>query len=248
MSENLIGLAVVVLFTGLIIGFALIDRRFPTEFRNIQGFEALGTAIERSVESGERVHLSLGSGRLAGSQGAPALAGLTVLRRIARVTALSDKPMVVSAGNGSLAILAQDTMQSAYRKANVEDRYEHTLGRMLGPSPLSYTAAMPSLLSDDDVAVNILMGSYTGEAALISEFATRDGAFVLAGSDDIPAQALLYASAEHPLVGEELFAAGAYLNMGAAHRASLRAEDVLRYIVVLPVILFAILKGLGVLG
>ena len=69
----------------------------------------------------------------------------------------------------------------------------------------------------------------------------------LAGSDDLPAQAVLYAAAQEPLIGEELYAAGAYLKTGPVHTASLRAQDLLRWVIILAILLGSILKFLEIL-
>ena len=85
------------------------------------------------------------------------------------------------------------------------------------------------------------------KVALITDASDRAGATILAGSDDMTAQAVLFAAAQEPLIGEELYAAGAYLKSGPIHIASLRAEDVLRWTFILAILVAAILKFLQVL-
>jgi hypothetical protein len=48
------------------------------------------------------------------------------------------------------------------------------------------------------------------------------------------------------MIGEELFASGAYLEVNDFHRASLRAQDVLRLILVALIILGTLLRTFGV--
>ncbi len=48
-------------------------------------------------------------------------------------------------------------------------------------------------------------------------------------------------------LGEELYAAGAYLGAGGAHSASLRMQDILRWVLVAAILIGAILKLLGIL-
>lgn len=243
---DVVGLIVLFLFLGLIFVFATVGRRWPVVFRPLRGFEALGTSIERAVEAGERVHLSLGTGSVIGSDCAPALAGLAMLSRIAASTSMSDKPVVVSTGDGAMAILAQDTLRTAYENVNATERYHPISGRMLGPTPFSYVAGLPMLLTAEDVSVHILAGSFGTEGALAADFGRRKQAFVLAGTDDAQSQALLYATAEHPLIGEELFAGGAYLNVSPIHRAGLRAQDAMRMLIVALILIGTILRTLGV--
>lgn len=234
---SLLALGTLILFVVLMLLYAAVGRRWPAVFRPLPGFEALGMAIERAVEGGERVHLSLGIGSVSGRDCAAALAGLSVLGRVAAATAMSDKPGVATAGDGAMAILAQDTLCGAYARAGAGDRYRPTSGRMLGPTPFSYVAALPTLLATEDVSVHMLIGSFGVEGGLAADLGDRHQAFVLAGTDDVQTQALLYTTAEHPLIGEEVFAGGAYMNISPLHRASLRAQDALRMLIVLLIVL-----------
>jgi hypothetical protein len=70
---------------------------------------------------------------------------------------------------------------------------------------------------------------------------------VIGASDNLNGQAILFASAQDTLIGEELFAAGAYLGAGASHAASLTVQDILRWLVILVLLGGAAAKFLGVL-
>jgi hypothetical protein len=49
------------------------------------------------------------------------------------------------------------------------------------------------------------------------------------------------------LIGEELYAVGAYLKTGPIHIASLRAQDLLRWVIILAILLGSILKFFEIL-
>lgn len=245
-STGTIGLGVLLLFILLMLAFASLGRRWDATFRELPGLDALGNAIERAVEAGQRVHLSLGTGSVPGSDSAPALAGLALLKRIAAITSMSDKPVVATSGDGAMALLAQDSLRTAYEDVGAKDRFEPISGRMLGPTPYSYVATLPTMLDTEDVAVHLMVGSFGAEAGLAADFGSRKQALVLAGTDDTQSQALLYATAEYPLVGEEVFAAGAYLDVGPLHKASLRTQDVIRYVIVGAILVGALLHTLGI--
>ncbi len=245
-SIDLLGLLVLLVFIILLFVFLAIGERRRALFRPIEGYEALERAIERAVEAGERVHLSLGTGSLIGTDSAPALAGLAILEYIGHMTTLSDKPMVVSTGDGAMAILAQDSLRNIYRSAGALDRFGPNRARMLGPTPFSYVANLPILLANEDVSAHILAGSFGAEGALAADFGERQGSFTLAGTDDAQSQALLYATASYPLIGEEIFAAGAYLQQDPSHRASLQVQDAVRFILIGGILLGALLRILGI--
>jgi len=236
-AAGLQGLILLGIFIVLMIGFLAASRRWPGHFRTIPAFEALNQAIERAVEAGERVHVSLGTGSLIGPDSAPALAGLAALSRIARATSMSDRPVVVTAGDGAMAILARDTLRTTYKEVGASELYEPTSGRLLGATPLSYVAGLPAVLSNEQVSVHVLSGAFGFEAGLAADFGERARVFVIGGTDDVQAQALLYTVAQHPLIGEEVFASGAYLDVGAMHKASLRAQDLIRFGLIVLILL-----------
>ncbi|HSB90894.1 MAG TPA: DUF6754 domain-containing protein [Anaerolineales bacterium] len=223
------------------------ERRWPTTLRRVAAFDALDSAIERAVEGGERVHLSLGTGSLIGSDCAPALAGAIALAKVAEATTMSDRPVVASAGDGALAVLAQEALRGAYARTGAKEQYRATSGRMLGPTPFSYAAALPVILSSEKVSVHLLTGSFGAEGALAADMGERQKAFVLAGSDEIQTQALFFTTAEHALIGEEVFVTGAYLQGSGMQRASLRLQDGVRLALVAAILLGTLLRTLGVL-
>jgi hypothetical protein len=243
---DIAGLFVVLLFFALMLAYLTIGRRWAYTLRHIPGFGSLGMAIERAVEAGERVHLSLGTGSILRHDAGAAFVGLAMLRRIAEATTMSDRPAVVTSADGATTLLAQDTLQASYRRMGAADRYHPTSARMLGPSPLSYIAGIPTLLATEDVSVQVMNGTFAQEGALAADFGERREAFVIAGAHDVPTQALLYAVAQNPLIGEEVFAGGAYLNVGGMHRASLRAQDVFRMILIGAIIVGTILRTIGI--
>lgn len=245
-SFQFAGLGTLGLFLLLLALFATVGKRWPAVFRPLAGLDALGEAIERAVEDGRRVHLSLGTGSVIGADSAPALAGLATLSRIAETTSMSDKPVVATTGNGAMVLLAQDTLRTAYEQSGARGRYQHTSGRLLGPSPFSYVATLPTMLDTEDVSVHLMVGAFGVEGGLAADFGERQDAHVLAGTDDVQSQALLYVTAQYPLIGEEVFATPAYLDVGGLHRASLRTQDIVRYVIVGAVLLGTVVRTLGI--
>ena len=245
---NLPGLIFLLIFFLAIIAFALLGRKRPTpNLREIPAFQRLGRAIGLAVEAGTRLHLTLGRGGISGTQAGSALVGLNILDRVARTASISDRPPVATSGDGSLGILSQDTLYNSFRTVGQGGQYDPVFGQVSGLTPFSYAAGTLPTIFDEHVSTTILSGHFGSEVALITDASERAGATTLAGSDDVTAQAVLFATAQEPLVGEELYVAGAYLKSGPMHIASLRAQDVLRWTLVLAIILGAILKFLQIL-
>lgn len=241
----MIALSVLGLASVLLIGLTLWRRRSPATLRVIEAYERLNKSVGIAVENGTRLHISLGRGNLFTSRGGSALAGLAMLRRLTERTSVSDRPPIVTSGDASLAVLSQDTLQSGYRAAGAEDQYRFSTGRLTGLSPFSYAAGTMPIIRDENVSTNVFIGDFGNEAALLTEEADRANTNLIAASDNLAAQAIFYASAQDPLVGEELFAAGAYVGAGASHEASLNVQDILRWLIILAIIIGA---GLTILG
>lgn len=226
----------------LILGYMRLGERGPRpSFRRIKAFQEMHKQIEQSVEDGTRLHISLGRGGLLGPQSAAAFAGLSILREAARIASDSDKPPIATAGEGILTLLAQDTLRNSFKAANISENYHHRLAQLRGLSPLAYAAGTLPLMVDGEVAASALVGSFGEEIALLTTPASQEhSSFTLAGSDSLSSQAILFASAEESLIGEEVYAAGAYLGEGQAEQASLRAQDMLRIVFVVLILILSL--------
>jgi len=243
---GLLGAGLVIVSGLLVLGLPLVRRRSRPVFRDIPAFTHLRQAIGRVVEDGSRLHISLGRGALTTPQSASALAGLSLLRRLADLTSASDKPPVATSGDAALAILSQDVLQTATRAAG-QAAVDPTSARLTGVTPFSYAAGAMPVMHDENVSTNVLMGNFGLEAGLLTDAAEHEDAFTLTASDSLPAQAIMYASGQEPLIGEELFATGAYVDTGPLHTSSLIVQDLLRWLIILAILIGVVLKLVGIL-
>ena len=214
--------------------------------RDIPAYHRFRRAVGLSVESGKRLHISLGRGGITELPGGATFEGLTILECCTRAASVSDRPPVATSGDSITAVLSQDTLHAGYASLGAERRYTPTNGRLSGLTPLSYAAGVMPDIHDEQVSASVFAGHFGSEVGLLIEAGERTRSLTVAGSDSLSAQAVLYAAAQEPLVGEELYAGGAYLGAGAAHIASLRMQDILRWVVVGLILLGAILKLVGV--
>ena len=241
----MLALGLLALAAVLLLGLTLWRRRSPAALRLINAYEQLNRSVGLAVASGTRLHISLGRGNFLTARGGSALAGLSMLRRLAERTSLSDRPPVVTSGDASLAILSQDTLQAGYRAAGAQEQYRFTTGRLAGLTPFSYAAGTLSTIHDENVSANIVLGDLGAESALLAEASDRENTSLIAASDDLAAQSVFFASSQEPLIGEELFAAGAYVGAGASHEASLHVQDILRWLIILAILIGSLLKLVG---
>ena len=244
---GLIGLGLVVFSAVCLAIFALVQRRVPFSFRKIPAFARIQRAILLLVEDGSRLHFSLGNSGMLASDGASALAGLALLRRLGEITSLGDRPPVVTTGNGVLNLLAQDTLRAAHNAVLPDDPFDMTTARLTGFTPFSYAAGIMASSGTENISTSVLIGNFGPEVGLLAESAGKQEATVISASDSLTAQAVLYVTSSDILVGEELFAAGAYNQAGSTHAASLLVQDILRWLVILALLAGAGLKLVGVL-
>lgn len=238
---NISPLIIIGLAFALILFFSTFGRNNPRRaLRSIPAFQHLQRSIELSVEDGSRLQIGLGRGGMLGPQSAAAFAGLTLLRQVAEITADSDQPPIATSGEGSLMLLAQDTLRVTYLRLGIRDQYHLRLAQASGLTPFSYAVGTLPLILDRSVSGSALVGSFGSEAGLITGASQRRNGFALAGSDSLSSQAILFASADEPLIGEELYAAGAYMNAGNAHLASLRTQDLLRWLIIALILITAL--------
>jgi hypothetical protein len=238
---ELIGFITILVSAALMLGLAALRRKSPPAFREIPAYTRLRQAVGRVVEDGTRLHVSLGRGALITPQSASAFAGLILLRRLAELTSAGDQPPIATSGDAALTILSQDTLQAASH-ASAQGVYDPTAGRLTGLTPFSYVAGAIPAIRDENISSNVLMGNFGVEAALLAEAAERANTFTLAGSDNLAAQAVLYATSQEPLIGEELYAAGAYMDAGPVHTASLKVQDILRWLIIIAILVGALIE------
>ena len=150
-----------------------------------------------------------------------------MLRQIALLASGSDRPPVATAGDGALTILTLDTLRGAYREMDVSEQFRPTSGRMAGITPFSYVAGTLPMIRDEMVSVNLLVGNFGSEVALMTDAGERSGGFTVAGTDNIPAQAVLFATAQGPLIlGKNytlaglIFRPGCCTNLVCGHKTS----------------------------
>ena len=244
--ETWLGLLFLIIFVVLMLVYMALGRKHQTrDLRDIAAFTRLRRMVGLAVEAGTRIHISLGRGGVSGVQGASAIVGLTMLERVARAASISDRPPIATSGEGVLNLLSQSTLQGAYHTMGAEAQYDPQAGQMSGITPFSFAAGVMSTIHDEQVSANLLAGNFGSEVVLLTEASERSGGVTIAGSDHLLAQAVLYASASEPLVGEELYAGGAYLGAGPAHSASLKTQDIMRWVLIAALIIVSVAKFMG---
>ena len=100
-------------------------------------------------------------------------------------------------------------------------------------------------MGSEYVGANLLVGRFGPELALVSQAAARHGQGLLAASDQLDGQAVAWAMADEPLIGEELYFAGAWLHPTPGNQAAVLMQDTLRWLLIAALVIMAILAYSG---
>lgn len=239
-------LAILVFFLIILLLSLLVSRR-PPMLRPIKALDALPGQTGLAAESGQTLHLSLGTGGISGGDTVTSLAGLSALAYLAEQGVATDTPPLVTISDPTLLPLAQNVLRQAYVRRGRGDDFHWSQVRLVSPAPMAYALGTMEILSHEPVLANVMLGAFGPEVGLIARAGAEAGLAQVGGSDAPQALAILYANTERVVVGEELYATGAYLNRTAVKLASLVAEDLARIFLILAVIVFAFLRVLGAL-
>jgi len=218
-------------------------KEFP--FRPIIAFQTLQGLLGRTAESGKRVHLSLGSSWVGGDQTAALAVGLTVLRHLADEGAALGISPIVTVADPALMLVAQDTLYRAYQRTGLTTGYRSTDVQMIAPDPTAYAVGAQETINRETVGANVMIGHFGEEYLLLGEPGAQREIVQMVGADSVPVQPLMWATSDRVLLGEELFAAGAYLTHRPEHIASLYLQDTLRVLIVIAIAIGVLLRTLG---
>ena len=228
-------LLLAVFLVALYLGKRQVETGRIPDLRSIPAFNKLQDAMARAIEAGRALHISLGTGGIADNLTADSLAGLTVLEELAKQSAATGVSPIVTMADPTLLPVAQDVMRRAYQG----DR-EGVAGpprdvRWLAPQPAAYAAGVMGILGAEDVEANVMVGAFGDEYLLMGEAAKRHRSSHIGAASDPSVLPFVYVTADEMLMGEEMYAAGAYLSSKPWHMGSLLAQDVLRWIIVLAI-------------
>ena len=213
----------------------------PT-LRSIPGFSTLRGLASQSRETGRPLHISVGEQGITNQSTAQTLAGLTILEYLARRVFVYGAPPVVSVADATALVAAQDVLRHAFEEHGQAEQFDAYKVRMIGPEPTVYASGVMGILSREDISASVMAGVFGDEYLLMGETGVRKNIQQVAGSGNPQALPFMMVSADEVIIGEEMFAGGAYLSGIPAHIASLVIQDWMRIAIVLLVIVGIILS------
>ena len=225
------------------------SQRVEPSVRPIRAYDAAQQGFATAAETGRAVHVSPGTGDVisGGVNAASTLAGMSVVESVARVSAVTGAPVQATANAAVAFALTENALRRGYQSAGWNIESESGGARFLThDDPLAYVAAASEVVSRNKVSQAVLVGQFGPEVLFLLEAQRRSGAQQIAGSSNPQALAVMALTADHTIVGEEIFASGAYLERRTSHIASILSQDGLRWAVLAIIIIgFIIVNVLG---
>jgi len=212
------------------------------ELRSIPGMEGLPELVGRSAETGQSLHVSVGVAGLGGGMTADTWAGLTLLSQMADEAAACDTPLIVTVADATVLPLAQDIVRRAYVRNGNPEGYDPTQVQLIAPNAMAYASGVAGILERESLTANVMVGQFGDEYLLMGETGAQRGLRQVVGTADPGTLPFAYASADETLIGEEIYAGGAYTSKKPIQIASLLAEDWLRWLVVAGILVATALK------
>jgi Domain of unknown function (DUF6754) len=204
------------------------------KIRKIAGLEAVDEAVGRATEMGRSVLFVPGIQDMNDIQ---TIAGLTVLSRVAEVAAEYGARVEVPTARSLVMTAARETVQSAYLTAGRPDAYNEDDIYYVTDEQFGYVAYLSGMMVREKPAACFYMGTFFAESLILAETGNSIGAIQVAGTA-MPAQLPFFVAAcDYTLIGEEFFAASAYLSGDPDQLGSLKGQDVGKLLVAVLMII-----------
>jgi hypothetical protein len=191
--------------------------------RKIAGLEAVDEAVGRATEMGRKIYYVPGIQDMNNVQ---TIAGTTILGRVARLTAEYEADLQVPTSKSMVMVTCREVVKEAYLNAGRPDSYREDNVYYLTDDQFGYAAAIDGMVVREKPATIFYMGAFYAESLILAETGNSIGAIQIAGTA-MPAQLPFFVAAcDYTLIGEELFAASAYLSKEPRQLGSLKGQDV----------------------
>jgi len=238
-------LALLLLFVPTILFFRARVRagRIPY-LRPIPAFDHLQSLVGLAAETGHPLSITLGTGGVNQAATAETLAALDVLDYVGERAASYGATPLVTTGDPTAFLAAQGILRSDYEAQGLLDEYDHLSTRLVAPEPAAYGAGMMDILNNQPLAANVVAGRFGDEYLLVAETAVQADLEQVGGAAQPSVLPFVYATTDRPVLGEELFAAGAYLKGLPGHVGSLLTQDWMRILLILVIVIGIVVKTL----
>lgn len=192
------------------------------ELYKVAGLDALDEAIGRCTEMGRPVHFSPGIGDV---QNAQTLAAMSILSYVAKQCAKYDTDLIMTNRNVIVYPISEAVIKQAYSEMGKLDNFKVDNVRWISDDQFAYASGVTGIMHREKPAANLLLGAFWAESLIFAEVGSIAGAIQISGTAQTSQIPFFVAACDYCLIGEELYAASAYLSKEPVLIGSLVAQD-----------------------
>lgn len=229
--NTLFGTVIFIFITLLYIYWARKGKLF---IRRISGLDAVEEAVGRATEMGRPILYCNGIGLI---DSISTVASLNILGQVSKKTAEYDTPLTVPTADPVVHAVAREMVKEGYKSVGRPDLFKEDSVYFITSDQMGYAAALAGIMSREKPATNFFMGYYAAESLVLAESGAATGAIQIAGTDQISQLPFFITACDYTLIGEELYAASAYLSKEPLLVGSLKGQDACKLIIILFVLL-----------
>ena len=235
---------IMILFCALVLYLIEHAKKNPNLYlRKISGLDAIEEALGRATEMGKPalfVHGLNGMGSIS------TIAAVNILGRIAKRVAEYDTTLKVSNIDPIVLLVSQEVVKESYLEAGRPDAYVEDNVFLAASEQFPYVAAVSGIMMREKPAANFYIGYFYAESLILAETGANTGAIQIAATDSYTQLPFFITTCDYTLMGEELYAASAYLSREPLLLGSLRAQDVGKAILLIALVAGTILATFGI--
>lgn len=236
-------LIAVLIYGILILWFIYHARRGKEMFiRRISGLDAVEEAVGRATEMGKPVLYVPG---LDGISSISTIASMNILAQVAKKTAQYNTTLLVPNRDPVVYTVAREVVKEAYADAGRPDSFNSDNIYFITQDQFGYTSAVCGTMVRDKPAANFFLGYFWAESLVLAETGAATGAIQIAGTDSIFQLPFFIVACDYTLIGEELYAASAYLSRQPLLLGSLKGQDWGKMVILAIILLSSLIALLG---
>jgi len=231
----------------LAVVYYIIKARGGKDFyiRRIAGLEAIDDAVGRATEMGKPILFIPGISSLDDMQ---TLSALTILSNVAEKAAEYNTRLIVPTRDSLVLSAAREIVKNAYLKAGQPDLYRADDVFYLTDDQFGYVAGVDGIIIREKPATNFLLGGFWAESLILAETGHANKSIQISGTAQPSQLPFFIAACDYTLIGEELFAASAYLSKHPQQIGSLKGQDFGKLVVMFLILIGTITEICGFTG
>ncbi len=244
-TNKLNTLVAVIIFVAMILGFIHVARRGrELKIRRIAGLDAIDEAVGRCTEMGRPTLYIPGISTI---QDVATIASLNILSEVAKKIARYQARILIPNRDPIVYPVTQDVVKEAFIAAGFPHNYRPEDIYFVTNDQFTYAAAVCGTMVRERPGANLLLGMFYAESLVLAETGASVGAIQIAGTDAITQLPFFVTACDYTIIGEELYAASAYIGREPTLLGSLKGQDYYKLLCILMIIVGVALMTAGAL-